>query len=53
MGRTLAVLHPPRRRMRTPRVRITPNKVARDSNLDINEMGGGWGGLVPGLVDPS
>ncbi len=26
------------------------NKVARDSNLDINEMGGGWGGLVPGLV---
>ncbi len=27
-------------------------KVAHDSNLNMNEMGGCWGGLVPGLVIP-
>ncbi len=27
-------------------------KVAHGSNLDMNEMGGCWGGLVPGLVIP-
>ncbi len=31
---------------------IVPCKVAHDSNLDMNEMGGCWRGLVPGPVPP-
>jgi hypothetical protein len=27
-------------------------KVTHDKNLDMNEMGGCWGGLVPGLDPP-